>query len=93
MARLFPVAFLSLLTAFPASAQTTADAENWRVRDVSFALEPALQPPGTTIGSHGRLGLGMFGLKSEQSRQRAVTVREIDAPRHRRAGVGFSLKF
>ena len=38
-------------------------------------------------------GFGMFGLKSEKSPMRPATVREIDAPKQRRAAVGFSLKF
>lgn len=42
-------------------------------------------------GAH--FGFGMFGLKSEKSHLRPVTGRELDAPKQRRAAVGFSLRF
>ena len=45
------------------------------------------------IAPNAHFGFGMFGLKSEKSPLRPVTVREIDAPKQRRAAVGFSLKF
>lgn len=45
------------------------------------------------IAPNAHFGFGMFGLKSEKSPLRPVTVREINAPKQRRAAVGFSLKF
>lgn len=45
------------------------------------------------IAPNARLGFGIFGLKSERSRQAPVTVREIDIPKTRRAGVGLSIRF
>lgn len=45
------------------------------------------------IAPNAHFGFGMFGLKSERSHLKPVTVREINAPKQRRAAVGFSLKF
>jgi len=45
------------------------------------------------IAPNAHFGIGMFGLKPEKSPLRPATVREIDAPKQRRAAVGFSLKF
>ena len=45
------------------------------------------------IAPNAQIGIGMFGLKSERSQLRPVTGRELDAPKHRRAAVGFSLRF
>jgi hypothetical protein len=47
----------------------------------------------TQIAPNTHFGFGMFGLKSEKSPLRPVTGREIDAPKQRRAAVGFSLRF
>jgi hypothetical protein len=93
MARLVPVALFLSFVAVPAAAQVAANPENWRVRDISFRLDPAIQLPATAVGSNGRLGLGIFGLNTDPSRQTAVTVREVDVPRRRRVGIGFSMKF
>ena len=45
------------------------------------------------IAPNAQVGIGMFGLKPEKSPLRPATVREIDAPKQRRAAVGFSLRF
>ena len=92
MARLMSVALLALIVAAPAVARDSSPS-NWRVGGVNYPNEPAWQLPGARLGDKGRFGVGIFGLRSETARQRAVTVREIDAPRPRRAGVGLSLKF
>ena len=47
----------------------------------------------TKIGPDAHVGFGMFGLKPEKSHLRPVTGRELDAPKQRRAAVGFSLRF
>lgn len=47
----------------------------------------------TQIAPNAHFGVGMFGLKPEKSPLRPATVREIDAPKQRRAAVGFSLRF
>lgn len=47
----------------------------------------------TQIAPNTQFGFGMFGLKSEKSPLQPVTGREIDAPKQRRAAVGFSLRF
>ena len=92
MARLICVALLSILTTVPAFAQTASKPDSWRIQETGLsAIETPL--PAVEIGSDARLALGIFGLKPETGRNRAVTVREVTAPRHRRAGVGFSLKF
>ena len=93
MVRLVPAVLLLLFASEPADAQSGSSAESWRFREVEFANNPSIQLPAADIGTNGRLGLGIFGFKAESARQRAVTVREVDTPRYRRAGVGFSLKF
>jgi len=91
MDRLACAALFSVCIAAPVTAQTTST-PSWRIEEISLAAtEPPL--PALAVGSYGRLGLGVFGLKSETVRSRAVTVREISAPRPRRPGLGFSLKF
>jgi hypothetical protein len=92
MARLHAVALVALLTSIPSAAQTVGS-DNWRFREVRPAVEPARQLPGAKLGANGRFGIGMFGIRDDSARRRPVIVREVDAPRHRRAGVGFSLKF
>jgi len=91
--RLIPALLLTLLVSVPAAAKPAQSHENWRFRDVSFVDSPAFQLPGADIGPLGRIGVGMFGNRDKTARQRAVTVREIDAPRQRRPGVGLSVKF
>jgi hypothetical protein len=93
MVRPVPALLLALLGSVPAAAQPKSTPDQWRLHEVNFADNPALKLPGADIGSLGRLGVGMFGIRTEPLRQPAVTVREIDAPRQRRAGVGISLKF
>ena len=92
MVRSVTALLLLTMVAAPAAGQSVAGTNDWRFRDVSFQT-PERQPPSIDVGSYGRLGLGMFGLKSETPRSRAVTGRDLSAPRQRRAGVGWSLKF
>lgn len=47
----------------------------------------------TEIGPNLTAGVGLFGPKRDKNYQRPVTGRELDLPKSRRAGVGFSLKF
>ena len=92
MVHLVCAVLFSVLVAVPATAQTGTRPDSWRIQEVGgSATETPL--PAIEVGSYARLGLGMFGPKAEPVRNRAVTVREITAPRHRRAGVGFSMKF
>jgi hypothetical protein len=93
MVRSGPFLLLLTLVASPTHAQEPSNTEYWRLRDVNLTANAAPALPGATIGAGGRFGLGMFGLKLDHSRQRAVIARDIDAPKVRRAGVGFSLKF
>jgi hypothetical protein len=92
MSRLVPALLLAFLATVPAAAQTTPTPDAWRISDL---LPPGddRRIPAFELGPNGRLGLGMFGVKPESARGPAVTVRDVTAPRHRRAGVGFSLKF
>ena len=48
---------------------------------------------GTEVGPGATFGLGMFGLKREKSEIAPTTVREINLPKTRRAGLGLSLSF
>lgn len=93
MARLVTIILLSLVAAAPAASQTSSKPDSWRIRKLPMIEPPEWRLPGTEVGSNGRFGLGMFGLKSDALRQRPVTGREIATPRPRRAGVGISLKF
>ena len=92
MSRLVAVALLAFVATAPIAAQTGPNPDAWRIHEIS---EPSSsrRTPSVDVGSNGRFGLGMFGLKPESARGRAVIVRDVTAPRHRRAGVGFSLKF
>ena len=92
MARLHCVAFLSAFIAAPVAAETPPTAVSWRVSDVAFS-DMETPPPSVRVGPNAQIGFGIFGLKAETKRRKAVTVRDISAPRHRRVGVGFSLKF
>jgi hypothetical protein len=47
----------------------------------------------TEVAPNAHFGFGMFGTKTERGSLQPVTAREIDAPKQRRAAVGFSLKF
>jgi hypothetical protein len=92
MTRMVCVALLSILIAVPASAETAAAPNSWRIREIPIATAET-QLPAIDLGSYGRIGVGVFGLKPDVARSRAVLVREVTTPRHRRAGVGFSMKF
>jgi hypothetical protein len=89
MARFLFVA-LSALVACPAAGQPAPKDDAWRIRELPV-IRPASEPWGAAVGS-GRIGVGMYGLKS-QTPYRPVTVEEVTAPKSRRPGVGFSLKF
>jgi hypothetical protein len=90
-----PVVILSLLTlvATPATGQSNSSTEPWRIREMTPPASQNYQPPAVDVGSSGRFGIGIFGLKPDTARGRAITVRDVNAPRQRRAGVGLSLKF
>ena len=90
-----PVIILSLLTlvATPAAGQSISNSEPWRLREMTPPPAEEHQRPAIDVGSSGRFGIGIFGLKPDTARGRAITVREVNEPRNRRAGVGFSLKF
>jgi hypothetical protein len=91
MARFLFVALVSLV-AVPAVGQPTPEAHPWRIREFPIATKPTPPPPGAAFGPTSRIGVGMFGLKN-QTAFRSVTVDEVTAPKSRRPGVGFSLKF
>ncbi len=60
----------------------------------SESSTPDSHPFATTeIAPNARFGIGMFGYKQERFGMAPTTVREVNSPRTRRAGVGFSLKF
>lgn len=92
MTKLVCVALLSAIASAPAAGQAVAPSDAWRFREISI---PASSPqlPAFELGASGRIGLGMFGIKPDISRSRAVVARDVTAPRQRRAGVGFTLKF
>ena len=48
---------------------------------------------GRELMPNGVIGLGMFGQKSEKGPLSAATARDLSLPKHRKAAVGFSLKF
>ncbi len=101
MVRLGSVALilLSLPTAAWSNPPKTADRP---AQQPSFHMpgpspDYDLAPDGrigrTKIAPNTHFGFGMFGLKSEKSHLQPVTGREINAPKQRRAAIGFSLKF
>lgn len=92
MTRLVCVALLSAAVAAPAAGQSLASSDAWRLREASVQENNA-RLPAIDLGNNGRVGVGMYGPKPETSRNRAVVVRDVTAPRQRRAGVGLTLKF
>ncbi len=100
MVRLGPVALIAMSLPAPALGNPPAPVPSPPAR--SFYLpQPSSEFSDATEERFGRakiapnahIGIGMFGLKPEKSALRPVTVREIDAPKQRRAAVGFSLRF
>lgn len=97
MVRLGSVALIAL--SLPAAALCNPPTNNQPVRNFHLQQPSAdrFAPDGrfgrTEIAPNTHFGFGVFGLKSEKSHLQPVTVREIDAPKQRRAAVGFSLKF
>jgi hypothetical protein len=87
-----PIVLLVSLIAAPAAGQTAAGADAWRVREVTVR-NAERHLPSIDVGSNARFGLGVFGLKSQTPRSKAVIGHELSAPKQRRAGVGFSVKF
>ena len=90
-----PVIILALLTlaATPAIGQSNSSDQSWRILEMPPPTPDKYQRPAIGVGSNGRFGFGTFGLMPDAARGRAITVREVNEPRNRRAGVGFSLKF
>ncbi|HEY5459876.1 MAG TPA: hypothetical protein VIJ81_10450 [Sphingomicrobium sp.] len=92
MVRVGSFLLLMALGAMPAVAESTAPAEILRIREIP-SPSPDPQLPAINVGSTAQFGLGMFGLKPQTPRNRPVVGYEVSAPKQRRAGVGFSLKF
>ena len=92
MIRLVCVALISAFAASAATAQTTGGADAWRFQEPS-APPSDRRLPSLELSSTSRIGLGMFGIKADTSRSKAVIARDVTAPKQRRAGLGFSLKF
>lgn len=106
MARLLSLALLLGLGSSAGWAQTFAlpdPAPDEASGTRAFAL-PSIEPgfsgrrgggmlAGTEVGRGATFGLGMFGLKREKSEIAPTTVREINLPKTRRAGLGLSLSF
>jgi len=97
MVRLGSVALIALL--LPTAAWSKSPTNSERARDfhlqqpASDRFAPDERFGRTQIAPNMQFGIGMFGLKTEKSPLRPVTRREIDAPKQRRAAVGFSVKF
>ena len=92
MVRFVPIALLLTLCTAPAAGQAVGNGGSWRVRDVTIQTAER-HLPSIEAGAHGRFGLGMFGLKNDTPRSRAVIGHEVSAPKQRRVGLGFSMKF
>lgn len=101
MVRLGSVALLLLslpAAAWSAPPSTADDSQPMRTFELPRSGEHRRFTPSepigrTAIAPNANFGFGMFGLKSEKSDLQPVTGREIDAPKRRRAAVGFSMKF
>lgn len=92
MARFLSTILLLIVVATPAFGQSVGHKEEWRIRDVTVPGDDA-ERPAINIGPNARFGPGIFGLKPQTPRSRAVIANEVNAPKQRRAGIGFSLKF
>jgi hypothetical protein len=90
-----------IVLSLPAAAWSnppTADPERTRSFHLPRPVAEHRLAPDAPIGRleiapNAHFGFGMFGLKPEKTHLQPVTGREINAPKQRRAGVGFSLKF
>lgn len=101
MVRLSSVALMMIILPAAAWAGSPALAEPAKPPR-SFALPSSsthyrFAPDGSfgraEIAPNAQFGVGMFGMKIEKSPLQPVIGREIIAPKQRRAGVGFSLRF
>ena len=99
MGRLTSIALLILwLPATAWSKPLAADPAQRRSFDLPQPSAHHLFAPDGPIGRaevapNAHVGFGMFGMKSDRTYLQPVTGREIDAPKQRRAAVGFSLRF
>ena len=101
MVRLGAVALLLLSLRVAAWSAPPATAENLNQNQTFQLPRPGEHQRFARSESIGRkqinpnahVGFGMFGLKSEKAHSGPVIVGEINAPKQRRAGVGFSLEF
>lgn len=98
MVRMVPVALLIMSLPVAAwSKPPAADAGQRQTFNLPRSSDHYRFAPGpagrTEIAPNAHFGFGIFGMKSEKSFLQRVTGREIDAPKQRRAAVGFSLKF
>ena len=98
MARLGSVAFIALF--LPAAGWSSPPPSASGPARTFHLQQPAsdrFAPDGrigrTEIAPNTQFGFGIFGLQSDKTQLRPVTGREIDAPKQRRAAVGFSLRF
>ena len=94
MVRLGSVALLLLLGSAPTWAQSSSNARQWRIGEVTRpAWSRSTSFASAEIAPNATFGVGIFGLKPDRVRQPAVTVHEINMPRTRRAGIGLRLGF
>lgn len=98
MVRLTAAALLILWLQAPAwSKAPEADPAQGRSFDLPQSSAHHLFAPGpigrAQVAPNAHVGFGIFGMKSERTHLQPVTGREIDAPKQRRAAVGFSLRF
>ena len=78
----------------PPVADTSQDRNSYVLQSSAHRHYAPEGPIGRAeVAPNAHVGFGMFGMKSERTYLQPVTGREIDAPKQRRAAVGFSLKF
>lgn len=77
----------------PQSERSEISRRNFTVGETQWDETDDRISISTQIGPNLTGGLGMFGQKRDKGYQGPVTGRELDLPKSRRAGVGFSLKF
>lgn len=78
----------------PTDARTSKQPDSYQLPRSANDRRFAPRTPGRAeIAPNTHFGFGIYGLKPERSYLQPTTGREINAPKQRRAAVGFSLKF
>lgn len=101
----FALSTVPALAKPPAERQNGWQTDELRIAKRDFAVPHTAIGNGSKSGSgsriiageeltaNGMIGFGIFGEKTEKSLHSPSIARELNLPKQRKAGIGFSLKF